>query len=70
MRDRLGLRAGSPLELLETPEGVTLKPSDRDPPLTRAGNFLVYTRGLPAGFDVVNAITDERETRDRNILGM
>lgn len=69
IRDRLGLRAGSTLEMVETPEGVTLKPADRESCLVRKGGFLVYTGEVPAGFDVVKAIEEERESRDRKIPG-
>ena len=69
VRDKLGLRAGSTLEMLETPEGVTLKPANQESSLVRKGNFLVFTGELPAGFDIVKAIEEEREARDRKILG-
>jgi len=69
IRDRLGLRAGSTLEVVESPEGVTLKPANRRPPLARKGRFLVITAELPPGFDLLKAIDEEREERDRRILG-
>jgi AbrB family looped-hinge helix DNA binding protein len=69
VRDRLGLRAGSTLEVLETPEGVTLKPAEQGSPLKRIGRFLVITSEPPPGFDVVKAIEEEREARDRKIWG-
>jgi len=69
LRDKLGLRAGSTLEVLETPEGVTLKPADRKSPLARQGRFLVITSELPPGWDVLKAIEEEREAQDRKNLG-
>jgi AbrB family looped-hinge helix DNA binding protein len=69
VRDKLGLRAGSSLEMLETPDGVTLKPVDQKSCLVRKGRFLVYTGEVPAGFDVVKAIEEEREAQDRKNLG-
>jgi len=33
VRDRLGLRAGSPLKMTETTDGVTLRPAEERPPL-------------------------------------
>jgi AbrB family looped-hinge helix DNA binding protein len=69
LRDKLGLRAGSTLEVLETPEGVTLKPADQKSPLAMRGGRLVLTSDLPPGWDVVKAIEEEREARDRKILG-
>lgn len=69
LRDKLGLRAGSTLEVIESPEGVTLKPADRESPLGRKGRFLVITSKLPPGFDILKAIDEEREARDRRNLG-
>jgi AbrB family looped-hinge helix DNA binding protein len=69
VRDKLGLHAGSVLEMLETPEGVTLRPADQESFLVKKGSFLVYTGEVPAGFDVVKAVEEEREARDRKILG-
>jgi hypothetical protein len=56
--------------MVETPEGVTLKPVEQEPSLARVGGFLVYTGEVPPDFDVVRAIADEREARDRKVLGM
>jgi len=69
LRDKLGLHSGSTLEVLETPDGVTLKPVDRRSPLARKGRFLVITSELPPGFDILKAIDEEREARDRRNLG-
>ena len=69
LRDRLGLQAGSTLEVLETSDGVTLKPAGRRSPLARKGRFLVITSDLPPGFDILKAIDEEREAQDRKNLG-
>jgi len=69
VRDRLGLRAGSPLEMTETPDGVTLKMAEQGSPLARVGKLLVYTGEVPADFDIVKAIDEEREARDWKNLG-
>ena len=69
LRDKLGLHAGSTLEVLETPEGVTLKPAEQKSGLARKGRFLVITSDLPPGFDVLKAIDEEREAQDRKNLG-
>jgi AbrB family looped-hinge helix DNA binding protein len=69
LRDKLGLHAGSALEVVETSDGVTLKPAQRKSGLARKGRFLVYTGEVPAGFDVVKAIEEEREAQDRKNLG-
>ena len=70
VRDKLGLRAGSTLEMLETPEGVTLKPADRKSPLAMERGFLVITSELPPGYDMTNAVEEEREARYRKIWGL
>jgi AbrB family looped-hinge helix DNA binding protein len=69
LRDKFGMHAGSTLEVLETPDGVTLKPAEQKSSLARIGRLLVYTGEVPAGFDVVKAIEEEREAQDRKNLG-
>jgi predicted sugar kinase len=56
------MRAGSALDLLETPDGIILKPVES---LARKGRFLVFTGEVPEGWDVVKAIEEEREAQDR-----
>jgi len=70
LRDRLGLRAGSDLEIQEIPEGVVLKPAGRRPSLVRKGSFLVHTGEIPAGYDIVKAIDEDREERMRKAWGL
>src|SRR5271154_2765466 len=69
IRDRLGLRAGSDLEIEETPDGVTLKPSAHHPSMVKKQGLWVHTGKVPAGFDIVEAIRDEREERIRKLAG-
>jgi AbrB family looped-hinge helix DNA binding protein len=69
VRDRLGLRAGSELEIRETPEGVLLRLSDRKPSLVKKGSFLVHTGEIPKGFDVTKAIDEDRKERARKAWG-
>ena len=69
VRDRFGLRAGSSLQVQETPEGVVLKPISKRPSLVRAGRFLVHTGKLPKGFDVLQAIEQDREARLQKLAG-
>jgi AbrB family looped-hinge helix DNA binding protein len=56
VRDRLGLRAGSDIELEETPGGVVLKPVHHRSPLIRRGSFLVFNGELPPGYDIVQRL--------------
>ena len=69
VRDRLGLRGGSDIEVEETPEGVVLKPVHHSPALVRKGRFLMHNGEIPPGYDIVKAMEDEREERDRRVWG-
>jgi len=69
VRDRLGLHAGSDLEIQETADGVVLKPVDRKPSLVKEGSFLVHTGEIPAGYDILKAIDEDREERIRKVWG-
>ena len=69
VRDRLGLRAGSDLELVETSEGLMLKAVERRSALVKRGSYFVHTGDLPSGYDIVKAIDEEREERDRKVWG-
>jgi AbrB family looped-hinge helix DNA binding protein len=70
VRDRLGLHAGSDLDVQETPEGVVLKPASRRPSLVRKGSFLVHTGEVPPGYDILKAIDEDREERMRKAWGL
>jgi len=70
VRDRLGLRAGSDLEILETAEGIVLKPAERKPSMIKQGSFWVHTGEVPPGWDVLKAIDDDREERMRKAWGL
>ncbi|MEO8130067.1 MAG: AbrB/MazE/SpoVT family DNA-binding domain-containing protein, partial [Bryobacteraceae bacterium] len=70
VRDRLGLRAGSELEMRETAEGLVLKPAERRPSLIRKGSFLIHSGEIPAGYDILKAIDEDREERMRKAWGL
>ena len=70
IRDRFGLREGSGLELHETPEGLLLKPAERRPSMIKKQGLWVHTGELPAGFDIVQAIREDREERIRKVSGL
>jgi len=70
VRDRLGLRAGIDIEVEETPEGLVLKPVHHRSAVIREGKFLVHDGEIPPGYDIVMAIEDEREERDRRVWGL
>jgi AbrB family looped-hinge helix DNA binding protein len=70
IRDRLGLHAGSDLELEETAEGVVLKPAERRPSLIKKGSFWVHTGEIPQGYDILKAIDEDRDERMRRAWGL
>jgi AbrB family looped-hinge helix DNA binding protein len=70
VRDRLGLHAGSELEMQETAEGVTLRSIEREPSMVKKDGLWVYTGKVPPGFDIVQAIRDDREERIRKLAGL
>jgi AbrB family looped-hinge helix DNA binding protein len=70
LRDRLGLRAGSSLEILETAEGLVLKPLEIRPSMVKKQGLWVHTGKLPPGFDVLQAIRVDREERIRKLAGL
>lgn len=70
VRDRLGLRAGSDLEIEETAEGIVLKPAERRPSMIKKQGLWVHTGKVPEGYDIVQAIRDDREDRIRKLAGL
>ena len=70
VRDRLGLHEGSDLEMQETPEGVMLKPVELRPSMVKKQGLWVHTGQVPPGFDVVEAIRDDRADRIRKLSGL
>jgi AbrB family looped-hinge helix DNA binding protein len=70
VRDRLGLTAGSDLEVEETADGIVLKPAERQPSMFKKQGLWVHTGKVPPGFDIVQAIRDDREDRIRKLAGL
>jgi len=70
VRDRLGLHAGSDLELQETAEGIVLRPAERRPSMIKKGSFWVHTGEIPAGYVILKAIEEDREARIRKAWGL
>ena len=68
--NRLGLGGGSELEVGETQEGVTLKPTGHPSSMSKEHGLWVYTGKLPVGFDSVQAIRDDRDERIRRSAGL
>jgi AbrB family looped-hinge helix DNA binding protein len=70
VRDRLGLHAGSDLEMQETSDGVILKAVENRPAMTKRDGLWVHGGGLPPGFDAVQAIREDREDRIRKLADL
>jgi AbrB family looped-hinge helix DNA binding protein len=69
VRDRLGLRKDSALELKESAEGIFLTPIDEDSAWQRENGRLVFY-GCPVGrVDWDKLIEEDREERMRKIGG-
>lgn len=69
IRERLGLRAGTDLDISETSEGLLIKPAHPQPPLAKEGRFLVHTGKLPRGYDILRVVEDDRDDRMRKLGG-
>ena len=70
LRDRLGLHAGSDLDVRETTDGLVLKPVVSKPSLIRKGRFLVHSGEPPHGYDFTTAIDADRDARARKVWGL
>ena len=70
LRDRLGLHEGSDLEIIETTEGLILRPVEHQPSMVKKQVLWVHTGKLPPTYDIVQAIRDEREDRIRKLAGL
>ena len=70
LRDRLGLRPDSKLELTESDEGFHLKPLDAAPRLVRRADGRLMVTGSPSvAADWKNLVRNVREERIRKIAG-
>lgn len=69
IRDRMGLRAGSEVAVEETAEGLTLK-VPKQSALKKIDGFWVYTGEIPAGWEILRAIEEDREERSRKAWGL
>jgi len=70
VRDRLGLQAGSDLEMVATEDGLVLKPASTRASMVRRDGLWVHAGKLPAGFDPAQAVRDDREERIRKLAGL
>lgn len=74
VRERLGLKAGSSLELDVEPiegggEAIALRPAGQEPALRRKGHVLVHTGKADHPLDPVKAVQRSRQERIRKLGG-
>ena len=69
VRDKLGLAAGTEMELEEQDGMMTLVPANRTSPLVKKNGRWVFTGKLPSGFDLTKFIEEEREAHIRESGG-
>lgn len=67
IRERLGLEAGTDLEIIEGAGGILVRSAKREPLLVREGKLLVHTGKLPGSYDPARMVDDERETHIREL---
>ena len=71
VRHRLGLRGESKLDLVETTEGIFLKPADRRPGLSLDDDGWLVISGEPIGnLDWGRLVETNREERMQKIAGL
>ena len=65
IRDRLGLRAGAGVEIVETADGIVLKPIVDQPAMEKINGLWVHHGRTPAQFDWDRFVHEEREEHSR-----
>ena len=70
LRDKLGLKAGSELDLSEAETGILLTPIQEKPSLIRRNGLLIHTGKLPKGYRWDEILDHDREERIRKLGGL
>ena len=70
IRDRLRLTAGSILNSKNIPDELVLRPKEQTPAVVQRNGRWVYVGEVPDGFDWDAMVENDREERDREILGL
>ena len=61
IRDRLGLHAGTDIEVTETADGIVLKPAIDQPAMKKVNGLWVHLGRTGSQFDWDRFVQDERE---------
>jgi AbrB family looped-hinge helix DNA binding protein len=67
VRDRMGLSAGTDVELSERPEGLVLTPVTPKPSMVKVKGLWVHQGVAPKGFDWAQHAEQERERRNQEV---
>lgn len=70
LRERLGLRAGTDLEVSETSEGMVLRRVSENSALVEEDGFLVHQGMSPRVFDWARHIEEQRAERQKQVSGL
>jgi AbrB family looped-hinge helix DNA binding protein len=70
LRERLGLRAGTDLDVSETAEGIMLRRASAEPAVVEEDGFLVHQGVAPRGFDWDRHAEEQRQERHRQVLAL
>ena len=68
LRERLGLKPNSELEIVEQSDGVLLRATQEKPPLSEVGGLLVHQGAAEPGAKWDRIIDDVREERIQSLL--
>jgi AbrB family looped-hinge helix DNA binding protein len=68
LRQRLGLRANTELEILDHPEGLLLRVPETQPSLVKINGLLVHHGRAEASADFDRAINTVREERIQSMI--
>ncbi len=68
LRERLGLRPNSELEIVEQPNGMLLRAAEEKPSLIEVGGLLVHQGSAEPGANWDRVLQDVREERAQTIL--
>jgi AbrB family looped-hinge helix DNA binding protein len=69
LRQRMGLRAGATLEVIQGVDGLLLRPIAQRPSLVESNGFLVHTGQATEGFDWQRLTEDLEWERTLEIIG-
>jgi len=68
LRERLGFRPDSEIEVIEKPDGVLLRPLQEKPSMVKVDGFWVHQGVSEQGVDWDRIVDDVREERIQSVL--